>query len=59
MASGQAADRPSTAEEFTQREYRTLHTKARSEWLEEGYTDIENWYRDMPYYFILIMATRA
>lgn len=43
-------------EEFTPPEYRTLHTKARSEWLKKGDTDIENWYRDMTYYFILVMA---
>ena len=43
-------------EEFTPQEYRTLHTQARSKWLKKGKDDIENWYRDMTYYFILIMA---
>jgi len=45
----------SSREEFTPKEYRHLHTFARS-WIEQAKTKTATWYRTMVYNFVLIMA---
>jgi integrase len=43
-------------EEFTPREYRKLHTYARTKWKEKARSSYVGWYRKMVYWFILVMT---
>ncbi|HEY4943241.1 MAG TPA: hypothetical protein VII56_17560 [Rhizomicrobium sp.] len=42
-------------EEFTREEYRHLHTYARG-WIKRAETPASRWYREMVYYFLLVMC---
>lgn len=43
-------------EEFTPREYRKLHTFARTQWRDKAPNKHVGWYRAMTYWFVLVMA---
>lgn len=43
-------------EEFTPTEYRKLHTFARTKWVKEAPNKHVGWYRNMTYWFVLVMT---